>query len=77
MNRSRYTVSTQNPAEAVVEATFEGVTKQPGMEIRVTAQTVTRSNAAAFHHTVESRVDINGHPHYTRSWAVSVPRKCN
>jgi predicted acyl esterase len=73
-NRSRYTVNVNRPAEAVVQSEYEYPMERPGMSIRVRSQCVTRSDERAFHHLTEVEVTVNGRPHWSKSWSVSVPR---
>jgi len=70
-----FTVSSRNPAEAVAKGTMERVVKHPGTEIRVQSQCITTSNRTSFRHLVEVEVTVNGRPHFSKSWSVSVPRE--
>jgi hypothetical protein len=73
-NRSHFTINVTRPAEAVVQSEYEYPMERPGMSIRVHSQCVTRSDAGAFHHLTEVEVTVNGRPHWSKSWSVSVPR---
>ncbi|MHB1294169.1 MAG: CocE/NonD family hydrolase [Anaerolineae bacterium] len=75
MNTSAFTVSSANPALATVTATYAYVDSQPGAEIRVDSQCVTRSDEQAFHHVVEVEILLNGRRHWQKGWEVSVPRR--
>src|SRR5436309_13677097 len=74
VNRSQCTVNINRPAEAVVRSEFEYSMERQGMSIVVRSQCVTRSDAQAFHHTTQVDITINGRPHWSKSWSVSVPR---
>jgi predicted acyl esterase len=76
INRSRYTVRINRPAEAVVVSEFDYPLERPGLAVLVHSQCVTRSDEAAFHHLTHVEVTVNGRPHWGKSWAVSVPRPC-
>lgn len=76
-SRAIYTVSDLNPAEAVIQSTFEYTTLQANDEIKVHARTVTSSDAYVFHHLAEVEIDINGKRHFQNSWTMSVPRNLN
>ena len=77
VTRSRFTVSEENPSDAVLAATSDYVIKRPGSEVEVKANEVTSSDEAAFHHVVEVEVTVNGARHFQKSWSVTVPRKLN
>ena len=77
VTRSRFTVSEENPADAVLAATSDYVIKRPGSEVEVKANEVTSSDEAAFHHVVDVEVTVNGARHFQKSWSVTVPRKLN
>jgi hypothetical protein len=68
------TVWAKNPARAVVRSGARYHYDYQGREIVVDAQTITSSDASAFHHTVEVEVTFNGKQHFNKSWSVSVPR---
>jgi hypothetical protein len=74
VNRSRYTVHVDRPADAAVHSEFEYPLRREGMDILVHAHCVTRSDAQAFHHVTDVRITINGNLHWQKSWATSVPR---
>ncbi len=73
-NRSRFTVNVNRPAEAVVQSEYEYPLDRAGLSIRVRSQCVTRSDEQAFHHLTEVEVTVNGRPHWSKSWSLSVPR---
>lgn len=75
--RSTFTVSEDNPANAVLAATTDYVVKRPDSEIEVKANEVTTSDEAAFHHEVDVEVTVNGARHFRKSWSATVPRQLN
>jgi uncharacterized protein len=75
INDSRYTVSLDRPAEAMVDSGYEYALDRPGLAVRVRSRCVTRSDAAAFHHLVRVEVTVNGELHWSKSWSASVPRE--
>ena len=77
INCGSFTVSQKNPAEAVVKATAEYEVETHHATIAMAVQTVTSSDANAFHHLVEVEAKVNGKRHFNKSWAVSVPREFN
>jgi hypothetical protein len=74
VNHSRYTVSLNNPAEAVIDSSCEYLVSRPDSEIQVDAHTVTASSETAYRHMVDVAISINGKPHFNKSWRVTVPR---
>jgi len=74
---SSFTVSSKEPANAVLKARTIRSMDRPGMEVRVEANEVTRSDSKAFHHMGQVEVRVNGKSHTNKSWSVSVPRKLN
>lgn len=74
INRSKYTVHVNRPAEAVVHSEYEYPLDRPGLSIRVHAHCVTRSDEQSFCHLTDINITINGAPHWRKSWSVSVPR---
>lgn len=44
------------------------------MSILVRSECVTRSDPEAFHHDTQVDITINGQPHWSKKWSVSVPR---
>jgi predicted acyl esterase len=74
VNRSSFTVHVDRPAEAAVRSEFEYPLERPGLSVLVRSQCVTRSDAQAFHHLTAVEVTINGRPHWSKSWSLSVPR---
>ncbi len=74
VNRSSYTVSVREPARAAVVSEFEYPLDRPGLSVRVRTQCITRSDEQAFHHITEVEITINGRPHWSKSWSLSVPR---
>lgn len=75
VNRSEFTVNLARPAEAVVRSEFELKQDRPGQLIVVRSQCVTRSDATTFHHLTDVEITVNGRPHWSKGWAVSVPRE--
>jgi predicted acyl esterase len=75
INRSRYTVSLDRPAEAAIESDYEYPMDRPGFSARVRSHCLTRSDAHAFHHTVHVEITLNGRPFWDKSWSLSVPRE--
>jgi putative CocE/NonD family hydrolase len=75
--RASFTVSSKNPAEAVMRGTSQLIISKPGVQITVDAQCVTSSDAATFQHLVEVEVTVNGRRHFNKSWSVVVPRAEN
>src|SRR6185295_6766549 len=74
VNRSHYKIHVDRPAEAVVRSEYEYPIERAGMSILVRSQCVIRSDAQSFHHLTQVEVTINGRPHWSKSWSVSVPR---
>lgn len=74
-NRSRYTVNLLRPADASVDSEFEYPLQWSGTDVLVRSHCLTRSDETAFHHTTEVEVSINGRPHWSKSWRLSVPRR--
>ena len=76
-NRTSFTVSGKNPAEAVLRGSYEYVINRPESDIKVEAQCVTASDAKTFRHLVEVEVTVNGKRHFNKSWSVQAPRGLN
>jgi hypothetical protein len=76
-NRTTYTVSDLNPAEAVLESHAESCVSHAAGTVKVHAHAVTESDAGAFHHRVDVEITVDGKRHFNKSWALSVPRACN
>jgi putative CocE/NonD family hydrolase len=74
VNQSRYEVSLDRPAEAVVESEFEYPLERSGLSVRVRSNCLTRSDSSAFHHLARVEITVNGRSYWDRSWALSVPR---
>jgi hypothetical protein len=74
VNHSSFTVSLNNPAEAVIDSSCEYVVLRPDSEIRVDTHTVTASTESAYRHLVDVEIAVNGKRHFSKSWRVSVPR---
>lgn len=72
-----FTVSTRNPAEAVMNATQDFLVSKSDMQVKVQAQCVTASDATSFRHLVDVEVTVNGKRHFNKSWSVQVPREMN
>jgi hypothetical protein len=75
INTSRFTVAIDNPADAEVCAQYEYPLRAGGMEILIRSECITRSDAKLFHHTTDVAVTIDGTPHWSRKWSVTVPRE--
>ena len=75
--RSVFTVSRQNPADAFLTASCVYSEKSTGMEIRVEANEQTVSDEATFRHVVQVEIQVNGSRHFHKSWSVTVPRRLN
>jgi hypothetical protein len=75
INRSSYTINVHRPAEAVISSEFEYPLERSGLSVLVRSRCITRSDAAAFHHLTYVEITINGRPHWSKNWSVSVPRE--
>ena len=75
--QATYTVSDMDPANARIVASAEYVVSRPDGDIKVEARTSTTSDAEVFRHLVQVEVTVNGKQHFSKSWAVSVPRVLN
>ena len=75
--RSKFTVSEDDPANAVLAATTDYVVNRPDSEIEVNANEATTSDETAFHHEVDVEVTVNGARHFRKSWSATVPRQLN
>jgi putative CocE/NonD family hydrolase len=76
-NRTTFTVSLTNPAEAVMKGTNRLTISKAGVQIGIDAQCITTSDAATFRHLVEVEVTVNGKRHFDKSWSLVVPRAQN
>ena len=74
---SSFTVSSKEPANAVLKARSIRSMNRPDMEVQVEANEVTTSDRSAFHHVGQVEVRVNGKRHTNKSWSVTVPRKLN
>lgn len=74
INRSRYTVHVNRPAEAAVHSEYDFLADRAGLSILVHAHCVTRSDEHSLHHVTNVNITLNGAPHWQKSWTVSVPR---
>ncbi len=72
---ARYTVDPADPAHVVLHADAHFHYAYPGRDIAVIARCDTTSDAAAFHHTVEVSITVNGQPHFRKGWGTSVARE--
>ena len=70
-----YTVSAAHPAQVVARSRTTAGANCAGKKIEVVAHAVTASDEQAFHHTVDVHIAIDGQPHLSKSWSVSVPRR--
>jgi hypothetical protein len=75
INRSSFTVSLVNPAEAVIDSDCEYVVSRAGSEFKLYAHCVTMSTEATYRHFVDLDIKLNGKPHVHKSWQVLVPRR--
>ena len=75
--QSSFTVSSQDPAKAVLKSSCTYALVRPEGNIRVEATEVTVSDCATFRHSAQIQVAINGASHFSKSWSVTVPRKLN
>ena len=75
--QSSFTVSTDEPARAVLKAGAVYTIRRPDSEIEVEANEVTTSDAEAFRHLVAVEVRVDGKRFYNKSWNVTVPRECS
>ena len=73
--RSSYTVSQDNPANAVLKATYGYVAKRPEGEITVEANEMLTSEMASFRFMSSVEVKVDGKHYFGKSWAVSRPRQ--
>ena len=74
---SSLTVSTVNPAEAVLKAYCAYTLKQLGSVIRIEANELTTSDESAFRHLVQLTITVDGKLHFNKSWSCTVPRLLN
>ena len=74
---SSLTVSTVNPAEAVLKAFCAYTLKQLGSDIRIEANELTTSDESAFRHLVQLTITVDGKLHFNKSWSHTVPRLLN
>ena len=75
--QSSFTVSSRNPANAVLKAGAVYTITRPEMEIEVEANEVTTSDAATFRHLTAVEVRVNGKHYFDKSWSVTIPRQMN
>ena len=74
---SSFTVSSKNPANAVLKARALRTVGRPESRIQVEANETTSSDALSFRHLVQIEILVNGKRHFQKSWSVTVPRKLN
>jgi hypothetical protein len=74
---STFTVSSNNPAEAVASATQEYDFNEHGQVIKVRVHEITTSDAETFHHLVEVDVTLDDKPYFHKSWTISPARSFN
>ena len=77
VNRSSFTVSQKDPADAVIRSSYEFPLPLPGSDVNVSAQSTLVSDAVTYRHMVEVEITVNGMRHFNKSWSVTVPRKLN
>jgi hypothetical protein len=75
INRSSFTVSLLNPADAIIDSDCEYVVSRAGSEFKVYAHCVTTSTETTYRHLVDLDITLNGKPHVHKSWQVLVPRR--
>ena len=74
---SRFTVSSENPARATVNAKAVYTVDRPESKIRVRANELTTSNESSFRYVADVEVTVNGARHFNKSWSITVPRQLN
>ena len=77
VNRSSFTVSQKDPADATIQSSYEFPVPLLGSDVNVSAQSTLASDKASYRHLVEIEITINGMRHFHKSWSVTVPRKLN
>jgi putative CocE/NonD family hydrolase len=75
INRSSFTVSQADPAQAVIRSSCEYAVSRPEGDIRVNAHCLTASDHATYRHIVDLEITVEGKRHFNKSWSVTVPRK--
>ena len=75
VNRSRYQVDLQQPAQAEVDSDFTYDIDREGSRCSVHARCVTRSDASGMDHEVHTRITLDGQPFWDRRWHTRVPRQ--
>ena len=73
-NRSLYTVSNRDPAQAVIDSRAGYSPAHPSLKIDVQATCQTASDANQFTHASEVVIRINGNDYFRKSWLDSRPR---
>ena len=74
---SRFTVSSENPARATVNAKAVYTVDRPESKIRVESNELTTSNETSFRYVADVEVTVNGARHFNKSWSITVPRQLN
>ena len=74
---SSFTVSSADPANAVLKARKIFTVNHPNSRIQVEANELTASDISAFRHLVQIEILVNGKRHFQKSWSVTIPRKLN
>ena len=77
VNRSDFTVSQKNPADAVIRSSYEFSVPLTGSDVTVRAQSVLVSDKVTYRHMIEVEITVNGMRHFNKSWSVTVPRRLN
>lgn len=77
LTRSTFTVSEDNPADAVLKAMHAYTIKRPEGTFQIDAHEVVTSDVSSFRYLTQVEVKLDGKPHFDKSWRVSVPRKLN
>jgi hypothetical protein len=75
VNRSRYRIHRQNPANAVIESDYEYPLERDGFSALVKSRCVTSSNVETFRHNVAVEITLNGEAYWSREWSTQVPRE--
>ena len=73
-NRSVYTVSNHDPAQASIDSNYTYTAPHPTLDIRIVATCQTASGATSYTHAAQVEIAVNGRRHFRKSWTESVPR---
>jgi uncharacterized protein len=75
--RTTFTVSDGNPADAVMKSVVNYVVRQPDGVITVHTQSLVTSDDRVFRHILDLEITVDGKPHFSKSWTLVVPRVLN